>query len=90
MREISAIAPSSIAAPTPPKEGRALEVALEFEAQFIAQMLAHAKLTDAISNGSGFGGGAMANMLVNEWADRMAKAGGFGLAPLIAARLEKS
>jgi Rod binding domain-containing protein len=78
------------AAPNSQKAERALEVAREFEAQFIAQMLTHAKLTDALSSNSGFGGEAMATMLINAWADRMADAGGFGLAPLIAARLEKS
>jgi Rod binding domain-containing protein len=86
--DIAAVPASS--PPAPHSAERAMEVAREFEAQFIAQMLTHAKLTDALSNGSGFGGEAMANMLVNAWADRMAEAGGFGLAPLIAARLEKS
>jgi Rod binding domain-containing protein len=91
--QISAPASSADPPPVPPLQKRdleALKVAREFEAQFISQMLAQAKLTEALSKDAGFGGEAMANMLVNAWAERMTDAGGFGLAPLIAARLEKS
>ena len=90
MRVTDVVAAPAITPSSPDKAARSLEIAREFEAQFIAQMLTHAKLTDALSNGSGFGGEAMANMLVNALADRMVESGGFELAPLIAARLEKS
>ena len=54
--------------------------AKEFEAAFVAQMLKHGGLSEAISSESGFGGEAFASLMIEEVATSLADQGGFGLA----------
>lgn len=54
--------------------------AKEFEAAFVAQMLKHGGLSEAISAESGFGGEAFASLMLEEVATSLADQGGFGLA----------
>ena len=62
------------------KEKALRETAREFEAVFIKEMLTHAGLDKAIAGDSGYGGEAFSSMLVETYADELAKKGGFGLA----------
>lgn len=62
------------------KEKTLRETAREFEAVFIKEMLTHAGLDKAIAGDSGYGGEAFSSMLVETYADELAKKGGFGLA----------
>jgi len=57
--------------------------ARDFEAAFIAEMLAHAGFEKALSGASGFGGETFSRMLVEDYAQTIADAGGFGLAEKI-------
>lgn len=60
------------------------DVATKFEAVFLAEMFAHTGLgATRESNGGGAGEEAFASLLAREWADKVAAAGGFGLADRI-------
>ncbi|NWG93598.1 MAG: rod-binding protein [Parvularculaceae bacterium] len=58
-------------------------IAAEFEAVFIAEMLSHAGFEKALASDAGFGGEAMSGMLLEKYAEMIAKRGGFGVAALI-------
>ena len=72
----------------PTSEARLRQSAEEFEAVFIAEMLNHAGLDDAVAGETGFGGEAYAGLLVDAYADALAKNGGFGLAEQIYQQLK--
>lgn len=70
------------------KEDALRKTAQEFESVFIAEMLSHAGFDKAIAQDSGFGGEAFSRMLVDAYADNLAKKGGFGLADQIYRQLK--
>lgn len=60
------------------------KLAKEFEAQFIAEMLKHSGLNETSSSfGGGEGEGAFASYLTQAYAEKLADAGGIGLAESI-------
>lgn len=63
-----------------PREKELREKAVEFEAVFVAQMLKHGGLVEAIAGDSGFGGESFAGLLLEEYAQSIVENGGFGLA----------
>lgn len=77
------------AASSPSEKEEALrKTAEEFESVFIAEMLSHAGFDKAIAQDSGFGGEAFSRMLVETYAENLAKKGGFGLADQIYRQLK--
>ena len=70
------------------KEEALRKTAEEFESVFIAEMLTHAGFDKAIAQDSGFGGEAFSRMLVETYAENLAKKGGFGLADQIYRQLK--
>lgn len=70
------------------KEQALRKTAQEFESVFIAEMLSHAGFDKAIAQDSGFGGEAFSRMLVETYAEDLAKNGGFGLADQIYRQLK--
>lgn len=70
------------------KEQALRKTAQEFESVFIAEMLSHAGFDKAIAQDSGFGGEAFSRMLVETYAENLAKKGGFGLADQIYRQLK--
>ncbi|MEM7523921.1 MAG: rod-binding protein [Pseudomonadota bacterium] len=74
------------------KDSSALrEVAVAFEAAYLAEMLAHAGLgAPRKLNGGGAGETAFASMLAREWAEKIAATGGVGIADRIVASIEGS
>jgi Rod binding domain-containing protein len=70
------------------KEEALRKTAEEFESVFIAEMLSHAGFDKAIAQDSGFGGEAFSRMLVETYAENLAKKGGFGLADQIYRQLK--
>ncbi len=71
------------------KERSHATAAREFEAAFLAEMLTHAGIEDALAQGSGFGGETMASLLVTELAEQIAARGSFGLAEKMRQGLER-
>jgi len=57
--------------------------AQEFEAVFLAEMLMHAGIDEALARDSGFGGETIVSLMVAELAEEIAKKGSFGLAEKI-------
>ena len=84
-------APSPIAAYQPAPNDRiaaAREAALQFEAVFLAEMLKHTGVgSPRKMNGGGAGEQAFASYLTSEYAMRMARTGGVGLAAVIEAQI---
>lgn len=67
-------------APDSDRDGRIREQAKKFEAAFIAEMLKHSGMSDALNNGGGFGGDAFSSIMLEQYADKIIENGGFGLA----------
>lgn len=65
------------------------EKAREFESVFVAQMLSHSGLAEALSSDSGFGGEAFSSLLVERFADQLVERGGFGLTEKIYEQLRE-
>lgn len=63
--------------------------AADFEAAFIAQMLTHSGLADALTSGEGKMASAFGSFFVEELATEMAEMGGIGLADSIYKQLER-
>lgn len=63
--------------------------AADFEAAFIAQMLTHSGLADALTSGEGKMASAFGSFFVEELATEMAAMGGIGLADSIYKQLER-
>ena len=83
MQALTSSSPAFIAAPqSPASGGRKEELGDEFEALFLAEMLKHAGLDEAIALDSGFGGDAMASFMVDQIARLMAQNDEFGVAEL--------
>jgi Rod binding domain-containing protein len=82
MNDIS-IPPASgvVASPAPAsdRDAELLRTAESFEAVFIAQMLQLSGLAKAVSANGGFGGEAFASLLVEQYAAKLVKRGGFGI-----------
>lgn len=64
------------------------KAAQDFEATFIAEMLAYAGFDKAVSSQSGLGGEAFSRMLIDSYAADIAKQGSFGLAEKIYRQLK--
>lgn len=80
----NAAAPAQPAAP----DEELMRNAKAFEAVFLAQMLAHSGLGDALAANGGFGGEAFSSLLVEQYANKLVEQGGFGLADAIYAQLK--
>lgn len=64
-------------------------VAEDFEAAFIAQMLTHSGLSEAMTAGEGKMASAFGSFYLEQLADKMAEDGGFGMADTIYKQLER-
>lgn len=64
------------------------KAAREFEATFIAEMLRHTGLSNALSQQAGFGGEAFSSLLIDTYAKQISNNGGFGLAEKIYQQLK--
>ncbi len=62
------------------RQTQILDRAREFESVFVAQMLKYSGLEKAISGQGGFGGEAYSSLLLEQYANKIVEAGGFGLA----------
>lgn len=83
-------ATSPISAPQAVAEKKAVEqVAMDFEAAFIAQMLTHSGLADALTSGEGKMASAFGSFFVEHLAEEMAQSGGIGMADIIYKQLER-
>lgn len=84
-------APSSEAATaqTTGDETSMKQVAQNFEAAFIAQMLTHSGLADAMTSGEGKMASAFGSFYIEELATQMAGDGGLGLADSIYSQLKQ-
>ena len=81
---ISPLGPAAQAAkPAVDRDALLRENAKAFEATFVAQMLSHSGLADALSAESGFGGEAFSSLLIEQYAAELVEQGGFGLAETI-------
>lgn len=80
-----------VAGPMPVRQDRlaaAREVAVQFEATFLAEMLKHTGVgAPRKSHGGGVGEDAFASFLATEYAMRMARSGGVGIATVIEAQI---
>ena len=65
------------------------KVAQEFEAAFIAQMLTHSGLSEALTSGEGKMAAAFGSFYIEQLANKMADAGGLGMADSIYGQLER-
>ena len=65
------------------------DVAKEFEAAFIAQMLNHSGLSEAMTAGEGKMASAFGSFYLEQLANKMADDGGFGMADTIYKQLER-
>lgn len=74
----------SIGGPEGPSPG---EAAGQLEAYFLRRILSEVKTSSAVAGG-GFGEEMFQEMLNEALADKMAEAGGLGLAPLLESQLE--
>ncbi len=70
-----------------PRQSRLAAASEEFESAFIAEMLRHAGFEKAVVGDGGPGASAMAGFVVDAVAKDIARAGGFGIADAIAARM---
>lgn len=91
---LAALQTAQTAAPDLTPQGRGDEEALkgaaaDFEAAFIAQMLTHSGLADALTSGEGKMASAFGSFFVEELATEMAAMGGIGLADSIYKQLER-
>jgi Rod binding domain-containing protein len=81
------VAAGTPASPKPPlapaEEARARKTARDFEAAFIAEMLAHAGFAKSLAGDSGFGGESFSRFLLDAYADKLADKGGFGVADAV-------
>ena len=59
-----------------------------FEAAFVAQMLSHSGLADAVGAEAGFAGEAYSTLMVEQYANQLVEDGGFGLAEKIYEQLK--
>lgn len=84
------IAAASVSAATPTTQTREREAAEALEASFIAEMMRHAGLADAVSGDAGFGGDAFTGFLLDAYARDLAARGGFGLADAIEDAISRS
>ncbi|MEE2690774.1 MAG: rod-binding protein [Pseudomonadota bacterium] len=91
----NAIAPVKAPAPLEPRrpagaerDAEMMRNAKAFEATFVAQMLQHSGLTEALSSNGGFGGEAFSSLLVEQYAEKLVDKGGFGLAEKIYEQLQ--
>lgn len=82
--------PSGIGSSRAADRAAEAKAANEFETAFVAEMLAHAGLDKALSSRSGFGGEAMAGLLVREYAAKIVERGGFGLSELIVSHINRA
>ncbi|NJM35733.1 MAG: chemotaxis protein chel [Rhodomicrobium sp.] len=85
---MNALPPITSASPLPaaagePRDARLIENAKAFEAVFVAQMLSHSGLAEAVSANGGFGGEAYSSALIEQYAEKLVEQGGFGLAEKI-------
>lgn len=64
--------------------------AQDFESVFIAEMLKYSGFAEALSSNGGFGGEAFSSMLIEQYADKIAEKGGFGLAEHIYEQLDNA
>ena len=64
-------------------------VAQDFEAAFIAQMLTHSGLSEAMTSGEGKMASAFGSFYLEQLANQMAADGGFGMADPIYKQLEQ-
>ncbi|MGB3455857.1 MAG: rod-binding protein [Litorimonas sp.] len=75
------------------KQSALRAVAQDFEAAFIAQMLTHSGLDEALTSGSGSGStdiaAAFGTFYVERIADEIAQSGGLGMAEVIYRQLER-
>jgi Rod binding domain-containing protein len=65
------------------------EVAQDFEAAFIAQMLTHSGLSEALTSGEGSMASAFGTFYVEQLAEQMTESGGIGMAEKIYSRLKQ-
>ncbi|MCA8890048.1 MAG: hypothetical protein KDA46_14535 [Parvularculaceae bacterium] len=70
-----------------PRQSKLEATSEEFESAFIAEMLRHAGFEKAVVGDGGPGASAMAGFVVDAVARDIARAGGFGLAEVIAGRM---
>lgn len=66
-----------------------MQVAKDFEAAFIAQMLNHSGLSEAMTAGEGKMASAFGSFYLEQLANKMADDGGFGMAESIYTQLER-
>lgn len=69
------------------EEARLRDAAKRFEQSFIAQMLTHSGLADALVTGGGEGADAYTTFYIDKLAEKLADNGGFGMAEMIYERL---
>lgn len=70
------------------REKKLRDVAQNFEATFIAQMLTYAGFAKTVSSEAGFGGEAFSSLLVEQYAKQISARGGFGLSETIYQQLK--
>ncbi|GHA89382.1 hypothetical protein GCM10009069_10570 [Algimonas arctica] len=94
--DLNSLTPLKTVKPTPEstvagaKDTAALkEVAKDFEAAFIAQMLTHSGLAESLTSGEGKMASAFGSFYVEQLAERMADQGGIGMADSIYRQLER-
>lgn len=84
---IDPLARAAAPAPSPAldaaADARARQTARDFEAAFIAEMLAHAGLAKSLAGDSGFGGESFSRFLLDAYAEKLAAKGGFGVADAV-------
>ncbi|WP_298915639.1 rod-binding protein [uncultured Algimonas sp.] len=84
-----ATTPSPAQAAQASADGALRAVAEDFEAAFIAQMLTHSGLAESMTSGEGKMAEAFGSFYVEQLAERLTNAGGFGMADSIYRQLER-
>lgn len=79
--------PPASRAPAAARPAAVEAAAREFEAVFLAEMLAHSGFAEALTRDSGFAGESMGSFLVEELGRQLAARGSFGIAELLQSRL---
>lgn len=85
--QASAGATETAKAPSDGEDAKIRQAAKEFEQSFIAQMLTHSGIAEALTAGGGKGADAFTGFYIDQLAEKLADEGGFGLADSIYDRL---
>lgn len=83
------VAQTASSATDPQNQDALKAVAADFEAAFIAQMLTHSGLADALTSGEGKMASAFGSFFVEQLAEQMSEMGGIGMADSIYKQLSR-